>query len=118
MPEKRSSSSKDDISLAHASFVIHSRRKEMHLNTHTATRSKRHGGRAWFVLLAFAAMIALAACGGSTSGGTTPTPTQAGNTPTPTPTTGTTPTATPSGPPNAINICTFHRTFGISPTTI
>ena len=88
----------------------------MRLNTHTATQSKRRGGRAWFVLLAFAAMIVLAACGGSTGGGTTPTPTQAGNTPTPT--TGTTATATPSGPTKAITIDSSTGSFGFNPTTI
>jgi len=71
------------------------------------TQSKRRGGRAWFVLLAFAAMIVLAACGG-----TTPTPTQAGNTPT----TGT--TATPSGPTKAIAIDTSTGSFGFNPATI
>ncbi|GAC1349608.1 MAG: hypothetical protein NVSMB27_24330 [Ktedonobacteraceae bacterium] len=84
----------------------------MRLNTHTGTRSKWRSGRAWFVLLAFAAMIVLAACGGSTSGGSTPTPTQAGNTPT----TGT--TAKPSGPTKAIAIDTSTGSFGFNPTTI
>lgn len=86
----------------------------MHLNTHTATRSKRHGGRALFVLLAFAAMIVLAACGGTTGGGSTPTPTTApaGNTPTATAT-----TATPSGPTMAVSI-TSSGTFAFSPATI
>jgi plastocyanin len=84
----------------------------MRLNTHMATRSKLRGGRAWFVLLAFSAMIALAACGGSTGGGSTPTPTQAGNTPT----TGT--TATPSGPTKAIAIDTSTGNFGFNPATI
>ncbi len=79
----------------------------MHLNTPMTTQSKRRGGRAWFVLLAFAAMIVLAACGG-----TTPTPTQAGNTPT----TGT--TATPSGPTKAIAIDTSTGSFGFNPATI
>ena len=77
----------------------------MRLNTHTATRSKRLNGRAWFVLLAFAAMIVLAACGGSTGGGSTPTPT-----------TGT--TATPSGPTKAIAIDSSTGSFGFNPTTI
>ena len=90
----------------------------MHLNTHTATRSQRRSGRAWFVLLALAAMIALAACGGTTSGGTTPTPTQAGNTPTTASTTGTTPTATPSGPTQAVTIDTPSGSFGFEPATI
>ena len=90
----------------------------MHLNTHMATRSKRHSGRAWFVLLAFAAMIVLAACGGTTGGGATPTPTQAGNTPTPAPTTGTTATATPSGPTKAIAIDSSTGNFGFNPATI
>jgi amicyanin len=105
--DKRSSS-KDDMSLAHASFAIHSRRKEMHLNTtHTATQSKWRGGRAWFVLLALAAMVVLAACGGTTSTGTTPTPTQAGNTP----------TATSSGSTMAVSI-TSSGTFAFSPATL
>ena len=88
----------------------------MRLNTHTTTRSTRRSGRAWFVLLAFAAMIVLAACGGSTGSGSTPTPTQAGNTPT----TGTTATATatPSGPTKAIAIDTSTGNFGFNPTTI
>ena len=88
----------------------------MHLNTHTVTRSKRHSGRALFVLLAFAAMIVLAACGGSTGGGSTPTP--AGNTPTTAPA-GNTPTATatPSGPAMAVSITT-SGTFAFSPATI
>src|SRR5260370_18080160 len=90
----------------------------MRLNTRTTARSQRRGRREWFVLPAFAAMVVLAAWGGFTSGGTTPTPSQAGNTPTPTPTTGTTPTATPSGPTKAISIGTFHGTFGFSPATI
>ncbi len=77
----------------------------MRLNTHMATRPKRHSGRAWFVLLAFAAMIVLAACGGSTGGGSTPTPT-----------TGT--TATPSGPTKAIAIDSSSGSFGFNPTTI
>ncbi len=80
----------------------------MRLNTHTTTRSKQRSGRAWFVLLAFAAMIVLAACGGSTSGGSTPTPTQAGSTP----------TATPSGPTKAIAIDTSTGNFGFNPATI
>lgn len=82
----------------------------MHL-THTITRSKRHGGRALFVLLAFAAMIVLAACGGSTGGGSTPTPTTApaGNTPAA--------TATSSGPAMAVSITT-SGTFAFSPATI
>ncbi len=90
----------------------------MHLNTHTATRSKRHGGRALFVLLAFAAMIVLAACGGSTGGGSTPTPAQTGNTPTTAPA-GNTPTATAtsSGPTMAVSI-TSSGTFAFSPATI
>jgi amicyanin len=92
----------------------------MHLNTHTTTRSKQRSGRAWFVLLAFAAMIVLAACGGSTSGGSTPTPTQTGNTPTTgtTATTGPTATATPSGPTKAIAIDTSTGNFGFNPATI
>lgn len=92
----------------------------MHLNTHTTIRSQRRGGRAWFVLLAFAAMIVLAACGGTstTSGGTTPTPTQTATTPTPTPTTGTTPTATPSGPTQAVSIDTPGGSFGFVPASI
>lgn len=96
----------------------------MHLNTHTTTQIKWRGGRAWFVLLAFAMMIVLAACGGTTTTGTTPTPTQAGNTPTtapagntPTPTTGTTATATPSGPKMAVSIVT-SGSFAFSPATI
>jgi amicyanin len=93
----------------------------MHLNTHTATHSKRHIGRAWFVLLAFAAMVVLAACGGTTttSGGTTPTPTQVANTPTTAPA-GNTPTtaATPSGPTKAVTIASPGGTFGFSPATI
>ena len=90
----------------------------MHLNTHTGTRSKWHGGRALFVLLAFAAMIVLAACGGSTGGGSTPTPTQAGNTPTTAPA-GNTPTATAtsSGPAMAVSITT-SGTFAFSPASI
>lgn len=72
----------------------------MHSNTHSVTRSKRHGGRALFVLLAFAAMIVLAACGGSTGGGSTPTP-----------------AATSSGPAMAVSI-TNSGTFAFSPATI
>ena len=89
----------------------------MHL-THTITRSKRHSGRALFVLLAFVAMLVLAACGGSTGGGSTPTPTQAGNTPTTAPA-GNTPTATatPSGPTMAVSI-TSTGSFAFSPATI
>ena len=95
----------------------------MRLNTHTATRSKQRSGRAWFVLLAFAAMIVLAACGGTTTTGTTPTPAPAGNTPTPTPTTAPagntpTPTATPSGPTKAVSISTATGTFGFGPASI
>ena len=83
----------------------------MQLNTSTATRSKRHHGRALFVLLAFAAMIVLAACGGTTGGGSTPTPTTApaGNTPTA--------TATSSGSTMAVSI-TSNGTFAFSPATI
>ena len=80
----------------------------MRLNTHITTRSKWRGTRAWFVLLAFAAMIALAACGGSTGGGSTPTPTQTGNTP----------TTTPSGPTKAITIDSSTGSFGFNPATI
>ena len=91
----------------------------MRLNTHTANRSIQRSGRAWFVLLAFAAMIVLAACGGTTGSGSTPTPTQAGNTPTTAPAGNTpTPTATPSGPTKAIAIDTSTGTFGFNPTTI
>ena len=84
----------------------------MKLNTHMVTRSKRYGGRAWFVLLALTTMIMLAACGGSTSGGSTPTPTTApsGNTPTA--------TATPSGPTMAVTIDTPGGSFGFVPATI
>lgn len=83
----------------------------MHLNASTGTHSKRHSGRAWFVLLALAAMIVLAACGGSTGGGSTPTPTTApaGNTPTA--------TATSSGPTMAVSI-TSSGTFAFSPASI
>ena len=92
----------------------------MHFNTHTTINatSKRYSVRALFVLLAFAAMLVLAACGGSTgsSGGTTPTPTQAGNTPTTAPA-GNTPTATPSGSKMAVSITT-SGTFAFSPATI
>ncbi len=79
----------------------------MRLNTHTATQSKRRGGRAWFVLLALVAMLLLAACGGTTNTGTTPTPTQAGNTP----------TATSSGSAMAVSI-TSSGTFAFSPATL
>jgi len=96
----------------------------MHLNTHTATHAQWRGGRAWLVLLGVAMMIVLAACGGTTTTGTTPTPTQAGNTPTtapagntPTPTNGTTATAAPSGPTMAVSIVT-NGTFAFSPATI
>jgi amicyanin len=92
----------------------------MHFNTHTSINatSKRYSARALFVLLAFAAMLVLAACGGSTgnSGGTTPTPTQAANTPTTAPA-GNTPTATPSGSKMAVSITT-SGTFAFSPATI
>lgn len=92
----------------------------MHFNTHTTINatSKRYSARALFVLLAFAAMLVLAACGGSTgsSGGTTPTPTQAASTPTTAPT-GNTPTATPSGSKMAVSITT-SGTFAFSPATI
>ena len=98
----------------------------MQWNTHPTVKPapKRYSTRALFVLLAFAAMIVLAACGGTTSGSTTPTPTQAGNTPTtapagntPTPTTGTTATTTPSGSTMAVSI-TSNGTFAFSPATI
>jgi plastocyanin len=87
------------------------KRKGMHLNTHTITKSKRRNARAWFVLLAFAAMIVLAACGGTTTTGTTPTPA-----PTTAPA-GNTPTATPSGPAMAVSITT-SGTFAFSPASI
>ena len=87
----------------------------MHLNTHPVTRTKRLSAGAWFILLAFAAMIVLAACGGSTGGGSTPTPTTApaGNTPTSAPTA----TTTSSGPAMAVSI-TSNGTFAFSPATI
>lgn len=93
----------------------------MYFNTHTTinTTSKRYSVRALFVLLAFAAMLVLAACGGTANNsGTTPTPTQAGNTPTTAPA-GNTPaaTATPSGPAKAVSITT-SGTFAFSPATI
>ena len=90
----------------------------MHLNTHTVTRSKWLGGRTLFVLLAFAAMIVLAACGGSTGSGSTPTPAQTGNTPTTAPA-GNTPTATAtsSGATMAVSI-TSNGSFAFSPATI
>src|SRR5579864_9288722 len=92
----------------------------MHFNTHSTINatSKRYSARALFVLLAFAAMIVLAACGGTAngSGGTTPTPAQAGNTPTTAPA-GNTPTATPSGSAMAVSITT-SGTFAFSPATI
>src|SRR6266852_4899440 len=95
------------------------KRKEMHLNMGTNPKSKRRNARAWFVLLAFAAMMVLAACGGTTGAGTTPTPAPAGNTPTPTPTqAGNTPTPTPSGPTMAVSISTATGTFGFSPATL
>jgi amicyanin len=63
-------------------------------------------------------MIVLAACGGTSGGGSTPTPTQAGNTPTTAPA-GNTPTATAtsSGPTMAVSITT-SGTFAFSPASI
>src|SRR5579859_3459668 len=83
----------------------------MHLNTSTQIYSKRYAMRTLYVLLALAAIIVMAACGGLTGGGSTPTPTTApvGNTPTA--------TATSSGTAMAVSITTTGS-FAFSPATI
>ena len=87
----------------------------MHVYTHKTSPTSKYRQRAWLIILALAALVLLAACGGDNGSGTGTTPTAAtGNTPT---TSATTPTT--SGNSMAVTIITDSSgSFAFSPATI
>ena len=87
----------------------------MHVYTRRTSPTSKYRQRAWLIILALAALVLLAACGGDNGSGTGTTPTAAtGNTPT---TSATTPTT--SGNAMAVTITTDSSgSFAFSPATI
>ena len=86
----------------------------MHVYTRKTSPTSKYRQRAWLIILALAALVLLAACGGDNGSGTGTTPTAAtGNTPTAGATTPTT-----SGNAMAVSIISDANGFGFSPKTI
>jgi amicyanin len=87
----------------------------MHIYTRKTSPTSKHRRRAWYIILALAALVLLAACGGDNGSGTGTTPTVAtGNTPTPVATTPTTP-----GNTMAVTIINASSNpFAFSPDTL